>query len=162
MENIRIDYTRAEFIKLLESKKWSISIAESCTGGLLSHFITNIEGISKFYKGGIVCYSNESKINLLKLDPEILKKCGSVSLKVTEAIANNVKDIFSSDVGIGITCYASTTDEIIALKGLSFISVVTPLGTSTFRKKYKGSRVYIKSAVAKFAIEQLINILKRK
>ncbi|MFN7181378.1 MAG: CinA family protein [Planctomycetota bacterium] len=161
MEDIRIDYLPLKLIELLEKKKLTLSTAESCSGGLLSHFITNIDGISKFFKGGIICYSNESKINLLKVETEILKKYGSVSLEVTEAIARNVRNIFSSDIGIGITCYASQHEDIITLKGLSFISIASASSTKTFRKKYKGSRVYIKSSIVKFALEQLINVLKQ-
>ncbi len=155
-----IDYTPNTLIKQLEEKNLTFSIAESCTGGLISHFITNIEGISKFYKGGVVCYSNESKISILKVDKSILDTYGSVSREVTEVLAINVKAIFKSDIGIGVTCYASPTDEDITLKGLSFVSISVPENTITLRKKYKGSRIEIKNSLAKFAIEQLLYVLK--
>lgn len=160
MEIERIDYTPNTLIQQLKDKNLTFSIAESCTGGLISHFITNIEGISKFYRGGIVCYSNESKVSILKVDKSILDTYGSVSKEVTEILAINVKAIFKSDIGIGITCYASTADEDITLKGLSFVSFSTPTNTITLRKKYKGSRIEIKNSLAKFTIEQLSHILK--
>lgn len=160
MEGGGIDYTPALLLDKLKSKGWTLSIAESCTGGLVSHFVTNIEGISKFFKGAIVCYSNEAKISLLKVDKSDLDKFGSVSKEITEILAINVKEIFQSDIGIGVTCYASFTDEAITLKGLSFVSIASPGNTITLRKKYKGSRTHIKNSLAKFVIKQLLDILK--
>jgi PncC family amidohydrolase len=160
MENIELGYTPNKLLELLEKKKWTLSIAESCSGGLLSHFITNIEGISKYFKGSIVCYSNEAKINLVKIEPSLLEKYGSVSKEITQKLAENVKAVFSSDIGIGITCYASVTEDLIALKGLSFIAISTPLKTLIWRKKYFiGTRIKVKVSVAKFALLQLIELL---
>lgn len=160
METHGIDYIPTLLIERLSKKNWTFSIAESCTGGLISHFITNVEGISKFYKGGVICYSNESKISIMKVDKTILEQFSSVSKEVTEALAINVKEIFKSDIGIGVTCYASATDEDITLKGLSFISIAIPGNIVTLRKKYKGPRVVIKNSLANFTIEQLLYILK--
>ena len=90
-------------IQLAKSKNSTVSTAESCTGGLIGHRLTEVSGSSEVYKGGFVVYSNESKINLLGVDKSILKKYGAVSEETAQAMAKNVTKIFASDYGISVT-----------------------------------------------------------
>ena len=90
-------------IQLAKSKNRTVSTAESCTGGLIGHRLTEVSGSSDVYQGGFVVYSNESKINLLGVDKSILKKYGAVSEETAQAMAKNVTKIFASDYGISVT-----------------------------------------------------------
>jgi nicotinamide-nucleotide amidase len=90
-------------IQLAKSKNSTISTAESCTGGLIGHRLTEVPGSSDVYKGGFVVYSNESKIDLLGVDKSILKKYGAVSEETAQSMAKNVTKIFNSDYGISVT-----------------------------------------------------------
>jgi nicotinamide-nucleotide amidase len=86
--------------KILREKKLSLSIAESCTGGYLSHLITGIAGSSDYFQGSIIAYANDIKTNELSVDPELLKTRGAVSEEVVAAMAHGVRKKFSTDIGI--------------------------------------------------------------
>jgi len=90
-------------IQLAKNKNSTVSTAESCTGGLISHRLTEVSGSSDVYKGGFVVYSNESKIDLLGVDKSILKKYGAVSKETAQSMAKNVAKIFDTDYGISVT-----------------------------------------------------------
>jgi len=98
------DETLEELVaKKLLSKKETIAVAESCTGGLLSKRLTDISGSSKYIKLNLVTYSNEAKEKLLGVPGEVLKKHGAVSSKVAALMANGVKKLSNCDIGISIT-----------------------------------------------------------
>ena len=100
--------------KLLKEKGKTLSAAESCTAGLLSKRITDIPGTSSVFLGGVVVYSNEAKENLLGVPHELLEEFGAVSHECANTLANNVRQLFSSDIGVGITGIAGPdggTDE---------------------------------------------------
>ena len=90
-------------IKKLSKKKLKISFAESCTGGLLSSAITSVGGSSKVFNLGLVTYSNQSKINLLKVPKNIIKKYGTVSEQVCLAMVKNISKIDKADMSVSIT-----------------------------------------------------------
>ncbi len=90
-------------IKSMSEKKLSLGIAESCTGGYLSHLLTSISGSSKCFKGTIVSYSNESKERLLNIPSALIEAHGSVSSQVAEAMAEGARKKFETDYGIGVT-----------------------------------------------------------
>ncbi len=98
-------------IQLAKSKNSTVSTAESCTGGLIGHRLTEVSGSSDVYKGGFVVYNNESKIDLLGVDKSILKKYGAVSEETAQAMAKNVTNIFASDYGISVTGIAGPSGE---------------------------------------------------
>ena len=82
-----------KIVKLLKRKRLKLSVVESCTGGMLSSTVTSISGSSKVFNLGLVTYSNESKIKVLKVSKKIIKKYGSVSEQVCAAMAKNVSKI---------------------------------------------------------------------
>ena len=90
-------------IKKLIDKKISISIAESCTGGLLSSKITSISGASAIFNMGLITYSNNAKIKILKVNKIIIKKFGSVSYQCCEQMVKNLSDISNSKINVSIT-----------------------------------------------------------
>lgn len=89
--------------KLFLSHSYSLSLAESCTGGYISHLITSLSGASKFYKGGVVVYSNELKENLLYVKSETLQKYGAVSSQTACEMAEGALQILKSDYALSIT-----------------------------------------------------------
>ena len=88
---------------LLKRKKLKISFAESCTGGLLSSVITSVNGSSKVFSMGLVTYSNQAKITVLKVQKNIIKNYGAVSIQCCLAMVNNLSKISKSNVCISIT-----------------------------------------------------------
>ena len=90
-------------IKKLSKKKLKISFAESCTGGLLSSAITSVSGSSKVFNLGLVTYSNESKIKVLKVSKKIIRKYGSVSEQVCKAMVKSVGKIGKTNMSASIT-----------------------------------------------------------
>ena len=90
-------------VKKLIKNKLKISIAESCTGGLLSSAITSVSGSSKVFSLGLVTYSNLSKINLLRVPKNIIKKYGTVSEQVCLAMVKNISKIDKADMSVSIT-----------------------------------------------------------
>ena len=90
-------------VKLLSKKNLKISFAESCTGGLLSSSITSISGSSKVFTIGLVTYSNQSKINILKVPKKIIIKNGSVSYETCLAMVKNLNKISKTNISVSIT-----------------------------------------------------------
>ncbi len=90
-------------INLLSKKKLKISFAESCTGGLLSSSITSINGSSKIFTLGLVTYSNQSKINILKVPKKIITKHGAVSYETCSAMVKNLNKISKTDISVSVT-----------------------------------------------------------
>tara|TARA_Y100000992_G_C21088923_1_gene406970 strand:+ start:180 stop:650 length:471 start_codon:yes stop_codon:yes gene_type:complete len=92
-----------KIIKLAKKKKFKISVAESCTGGMLSGAITSISGASKIFKMGLVTYSNQAKTSILKVPKKIIQKYGAVSMQCCLAMLNNLSKISKSKICISIT-----------------------------------------------------------
>ena len=90
-------------VKKLIDKKLKISFAESCTGGLLSSTLTSVSGSSKIFNLGIVAYSNQSKIKLLKISKKLIKKYGAVSKQVCFSMVKNVSKIGKTNMSVSIT-----------------------------------------------------------
>ena len=81
----------SKLIKNFSIKNLQIAVAESCTGGYISNMFTNISGASKVFERGIVCYSNQAKIELVKIDPKVIEKYGAVSEIVVKQLAHNIR-----------------------------------------------------------------------
>jgi PncC family amidohydrolase len=90
-------------IKLLIRKKIKISVAESCTGGLLASAITSISGASKIFSLGLITYSNQAKIKILRVNKNIIKRFGAVSYECCYAMVNNLSKISKANINISIT-----------------------------------------------------------
>ena len=90
-------------VKLLQKKKLKISFAESCTGGLLASSVTKISGSSKIFTLGLVTYSNQAKINILKVPKGIIKKYGAVSYETCLSMVKNLNRISKTSISVSIT-----------------------------------------------------------
>ena len=90
-------------VKKLIKKKLKISLAESCTGGLLASKITSISGASKIFNLGLVTYSNQAKIKILKINKNVIKKYGAVSHECCLAMVNNLSKISKANINVSIT-----------------------------------------------------------
>lgn len=139
MLDIRIKREAKKFVSRILEKNLKISIAESCTGGLFSSYVTYFPGVSKVFIESIVSYSNDSKIKRLGVPDEIIKKHGAVSEPVARLMAEKVKG--DSDIGIGITGIAGpgggTEDKPV---GLVYFAVSIYDNTYVKRLNLKGNR----------------------
>ena len=122
-------------VKLLTKKRLKISFAESCTGGLLSSSITSISGSSKVFALGLVTYSNQAKINILKVPKKIIMKHGAVSYETCLSMVKNLYKISRTNISLSITGVAGpnggTKQKPV---GLVFIGVKK--GNKTLVKKF--------------------------
>jgi len=146
---------------IFNKKGWTLTVAESCTGGLLGDVITNLPGSSEYFQGGVIAYSNQVKINLLKVSAELLKKNGAVSPEVALSMARGVRKLLGSSVGVAITGIAGPdggSEEKPV--GLIYISVLTPELEVVKRFHFAGNRREIKTQSAETAIKLLISLLK--
>ncbi|MEX0944172.1 MAG: competence/damage-inducible protein A [Balneolaceae bacterium] len=119
------DLRLAEVVgNLLSKQKFTIAVAESCTGGYLSSEITDIPGCSEYMKGGVIAYSNESKTNILGVDPETIRKHGAVSKQTALQMAKGVAEHFGSDIGVSTTGIAGpgggTPEKPVGLVWMGF------------------------------------------
>ena len=151
-----------KIFKLLKKKNLKISFAESCTGGLLSSGLTSISGSSKVFHLGLITYSNETKIDVLKVPKKIIKKYGAVSYQCCLSMVNKLSSLSKSNVNISITGIAGpqggTKKKPI---GLVFIGI-------KFRKKIiikkflfkKNTRKNIQKSAVNSALDMILNLLK--
>jgi len=139
--------------KLLLKKKKTLSIAESCTGGLLADRITDIPGSTKYFQIGVVAYSNESKNKVLNIPIETIKEHGAVSRQVASLMAKNVRLLGSSDIGIGISGIAGPSGGTKKKPvGLVYISLSTKDKTLCKEFRFLGQRNIIKFKATQAAL----------
>ena len=134
----------------------SVSTAESCTGGLVSHRITNVSGSSDYYKGGIIAYVNAVKEELLHVRSAIIEEQGAVSAECAVAMAEHVRTLLDSDFGIATTGIAGPTggtpDKPV---GLVYIALATKDYVHHERYIFPGDREENKREAADAALEML-------
>ncbi len=150
-----------KILKLLTKKKLTVSIAESCTGGLLASSITSISGSSKVFNMGLVTYSNNAKVKLLKVPKKTITKYGAVSYETCISMVKNLSKISKSNISISITGVAGpnggTKDKPV---GLVYIGLKK--GSKTIIKKYlfkSKNRISIQKATVNQALKMILNIL---
>lgn len=114
-------------VKNLQKKGFTLALAESCTGGLVSKLVTDVSGASSVYLGGVCSYSNSVKMKLLGVSPDTLKDHGAVSRETAHEMSSGVKRTLGSDIGIGITGIAGpASDGTNKPVGLIYISISSP------------------------------------
>lgn len=142
-----------EIGKLLIEKKYTIACAESCTGGLLTDRLTNVSGSSAYVKGSIVAYSNEVKMNILHVKPETIQNFGAVSEQTSMEMAENVRQVLKTDIGVSITGIAGPTGGTPEKPvGLVFIGISGPNGDKVEQFKFNGTRTDVKEKVVEAAL----------
>ena len=151
-----------KIVNKLIKKKLTISTAESCTGGLLSSAITSVDGSSKVFNIGLVVYSNQSKINLLKVPKNIIKKYGSVSEQVYLVMLKNLNKISKTNISVSITGIAGPTGGT-KMKPVGLVYVGIKKGNRAEVKKYlfknKG-RSYIQKTAVNKSLGLILSFLK--
>tara|TARA_Y100001970_G_scaffold285175_1_gene404187 strand:- start:3158 stop:3622 length:465 start_codon:yes stop_codon:yes gene_type:complete len=133
-----------KIINKLIKQNISISVAESCTGGLLSSSFTSQSGVSKIFNMGLITYSNKAKIDLLKISPTFLKKYGAVSEETAGKMSINLYKKTKSRMVISTTGIAGPLGGSVKKPvGLVFISIKYKKNMQIIKKKFKGSRIQI-------------------
>ncbi len=146
---------------LLKKKKLKISVAESCTGGMLSSAFTSISGSSKIFTMGMVTYSNQAKIDILKISKKIIKNYGAVSVQCCLAMVNNLSKISKSNICISITGIAGpkggTKQKPV---GLVYVGIKKNkiIKINKYLIKNRGRR-YIQNTTVKKALQLIHNFL---
>jgi PncC family amidohydrolase len=147
------------YLKLTE-KNYKIATAESCTGGLIGHNLTNISGSSNYYDRGIISYSNEAKIELLDVSENIIKKHGAVSKEVAKVMAEGVRKKYGVDIGLSSTGIAGPSGGSKE-KPVGLVYIGISLKNKLFVEKYifKGDRLKIKELSCEAALNILLDSL---
>ena len=149
-------------IKKLSKKKLKISFAESCTGGLLSSAITSVSGSSKVFNLGLVTYSNQSKIKVLKVSKKIIRKYGAASEQVCKAMAKNVSKIGKTNMSVSVTGIAGPNGGTRKKPvGLVYVGIKkdNKISIKKYLFKNKG-RSYIQKAAVSKCLGLILSALK--
>ena len=139
----------------------TVATAESCSGGLISHLITNVPGSSAYFMGGAVTYSNEAKVHVLGVDERSLEEHGAVSEQVAREMAEGAQERFAADYAVACTGVAGPTggtkDKPV---GTVYIAVAAPGGTRVDRCHFEGNRERIKQQTADRALTLLLESIE--
>jgi len=145
----------------LTEKNLRIATAESCSGGLIAHYLTNISGSSSYFDRGVVSYSNRSKQELLGVPEILLKTYGAVSEQVAKAMAEGIRVRAEVDIGVASTGIAGPTggskDKPV---GLVYIGVSTTSKTIVKRFIFQGTRLSIKKQTCQSGLKMILEALE--
>ena len=152
-----------KLISLIKRKRMKLSIAESCTGGMLSSAITSVSGSSKVFTMGLVTYSNQVKTSILKVPQKIIKKYGAVSVQCCLAMVNNLSKISNSKVCVSITGIAGPKGGS-KKKPVGLVYIGIRIGKKVIINecnfKNKG-RIFIQKQTVKKTLNLLAQLIKR-
>ena len=147
--------------RILTGRALSLATAESCTGGLISHLVTNVPGSSNYFKGGITAYSNEAKIKLLGVLPETISNYGAVSEQTVLEMARGARRAFAADLGLSVSGIAGpgggTPDKPIGTTWIGFSGMNKEAGLLFV---FPGDRRAVKELAAKKALQIALDYLK--
>ena len=148
-------------VLLLKKKKLKLALAESCTGGMLSNAITSVSGASKVFTMGLVTYSNQAKMSILKVPKKTIQKHGAVSIQCCLSMVNNLSKISKTKVCVSITGIAGPKGgNKLKPVGLVFIGVKNGKKVLVSKNHFKQKgRLLIQKATVKKALILLENIL---
>lgn len=140
--------------ELLRGRSWTIALAESCTGGLIAHRLTEVAGSSLYLDRGVVSYSNQSKREFVGVPSSVLRRYGAVSAQVAKAMAKGIKMRSRVDVGVGITGIAGPGGGTVKKPvGLVYGAIDGPRGTQCRRWQFFGDRTEIKLKTSQAALD---------
>ena len=152
-----------KIVTILKKKKLKLAIAESCTGGLLSSSITSVSGASKVFSLGLVTYSNQAKISILKVPKKIIKKHGAVSIQCCLSMVNNLSKISKAKVCISITGVAGPSGGTLKKPvGLVYIGIKVAKKIIINKCNFKNKgRAYIQRQTVKKSLNLLLKFIKQ-
>jgi len=144
-------------VKILTKKKLKIAFAESCTGGMLASEPTSISGASKVFSLGLVTYSNQAKINILKVNKSIIQKYGAVSPQCCEAMVKNLAKISKAQINVSITGIAGPNGGTKSKPvGLVYIGIKTPKKFLIKENKFNSK---VRNTIQKLTVKEALNAL---
>ena len=139
----------------------TISVAESCTGGMLSSYLTSIAGSSTYFTAGIVSYSNEAKVKLLSVSLQSLTEYGAVSEPVAKEMALACKKITNSNIAVSITGVAGPEGGTLSKPvGMVCFGIVNDSEVQTYTYHLKGDREHIRQEACKIALHRTLDLLQ--
>ena len=143
----------SEIGNMLKEKGFTLSCAESCTGGLLTSRLTDVAGCSEYFQGSIVAYSNDIKKNMLGVKEETLNLFGAVSEQTALAMAIGIRQLFQTTIGVSITGIAGPGGGTVEKPvGLVYVAVSGPTGDTIKKFNFNGDRTEIKQKVVDAAL----------
>lgn len=141
---------------LLREDKKTLAVAESCTGGLIGHRITNVPGSSDYFIQGVIAYSNDAKKGLLDVPSDLIEKHGAVSYQVAQAMAQGVRKKAQADLGVGITGVAGPTGGTPEKPvGLVYVALAWREGCEVTKNLFLGKREAIKFQSSQKALDMI-------
>ena len=149
-------------IKLLAKKRLKLSIAESCTGGLLASLITSVNGASKVFNLGLITYSNQAKIKILKVNKNIISKYGAVSEECCSAMVINLSKISKANINVSITGIAGPKGGT-KQKPVGLVYIGIKKGNKIQINKYlfkSKKRLSVQRATVKKALKLILSVAK--
>ena len=156
---VDVECIEESVIKLLREKGMTFSAAESCTGGELAKRFTDMPGASAFFKGGVVTYTNEAKAKLLGIDPALIEEKGAVSYEVAKAMAENVRALLGTDIGVGVTGLAGPDGDGVHEVGTVFVSLAVE--GETFVKELHMGTMRTRSFIRRMAGNHIYDMMRR-
>ena len=148
---------------MLFEQKLNLATAESCTGGLISHRIVQVPGASEYFIGGIVAYAYEAKVKLLGVSWETLRKVGAVSSEVVLQMAEGVRKVLHTDLGLSVSCIAgpggATPNKPV---GTSWVALATPEGAWSWQHALHGDRAANLQEMSEIALQHLYDYLLQR
>lgn len=144
----------------LRKKGATLALAESCTGGLIGHWMTNIPGSSDYFLGGVVSYADKVKVRQLRVPASVIKRQGAVSRESAAAMARGVRRTFGADVAVATTGIAGPAGGTAQKPvGLVYLALCDRRRCRAEKKIFKGSRLQIKQKGALWALQSLKKFL---
>ncbi|MDP1758963.1 MAG: CinA family protein [Thermodesulfovibrionales bacterium] len=146
--------------EIFKKKGLKLSVAESCTGGLISHYITMIPGASTFFEAGVVTYSAESKKKILGLPSKTISSHGVISKETAKEMAEGMRLLTKTDCAVSTT--GNLGPDALEGKDIGLIYTAVSMGGKTFVKelRFKGQRQEIKERAAVSALKFLIEVIE--
>ena len=143
--------------KKLIKNKLTISVAESCTGGLLAHNLTKLANSSKYFQMGLTTYSNQAKINILKVNKNIIKKVGAVSKECCKSMVQNLSKISKSKINISITGIAGPGGAS-KNKPIGLVYIGVKMGKTILIKENRFKSIN-RNSIQKLTVREVIKII---
>jgi PncC family amidohydrolase len=146
---------------LLRQRGWFLATAESCTGGLIGHRLTNVPGSSDYYLGGVIAYSNQVKIHTLGVSPHTLELYGAVSGETVIEMARGVRNLLATQVGLSVSGIAGpgggSPEKPV---GLTWIGLSVPDYEQAWSYIWSGNRLQVKVQTANQGLKHLVEFLE--
>ena len=157
---VELESLAARLQELSLERRITVGTAESCTGGLIGHTLTSIAGSSAYYLGGVVSYSDDSKVRLLDVPPEVIERHGAVSAQVAVAMAEGARERLGCSYAVAVTGVAGPGGGTEAKPvGLTYVAAAGPHEHEVRRHQWAGDRAANKVQSAVAALELLLALL---